>query len=159
MPALQNPQQFARIAAKGVLAGRLRDADSLPQPDAQAPPDGAPVLNRWNVPAGESASGLLFLSIDGNPRHGVLGLLRVGRAELLDAIEIFERQGFWLVMPDRARARLLASQLLVRSGAVDGPRSSITCTPDRRSVFFNTRRGGAVVTLVEQRKDGDAAPT
>lgn len=163
MQAPRIPEHFAPGAVgPGSYAGGLRDADwlqGLQPPGAGDPPAGTPVLHRWSVPAGDAAAGLLFLPLDGNPRHGVLGLLRAGRAELLDAIEILERQGRWLVMPGRARARLLASQLLARRGEASASRSSITGTPDRRYVFFNTLRDGGLVTLVERRKDGGVVLT
>lgn len=142
--------------------GRLRDADwlhELPPLGGGDQPGRTQVLHRWNIPAGASAAGLAFLPLDGNPRHGVLSLFLAGRSELHDAIEILERQGCWLVMPDSARARTLATSFPDRRRAVLMPRSSIAGTPDRRFVFFNALLEGGTVTLVGRRPDGGVAVT
>lgn len=140
---------------------RLRDADWRVEVEPAGGgdrPARTQVLYRWGIPAGESAAGLMFMPLDGNPRNGVLGLFLTGKSEAHDAIEIVERQGFWMVMPDRTRARLLASSVPEGSHAGIVHRSSIAGTPDRRFVFFNTMRDGGTVALVERRQDGGAAP-
>jgi len=116
-------------------------------------------LYRWTLSVGESAGGLVFEPLDGNPRHGVLALYLASRFELHGAIEILERQGRWLVMPDRARARMLAVNVPARRGAVLTPRSRMAGTPDRRFVFFNALLDGGTVTLVERRPEGGIAVT
>ncbi len=148
--------QTPGIAAAG-HAPRLRGADWLPLPEPTEggePPAGAQLLHRWRGASGACQPALVFLPLDGNPRHGALGLLSAHGVEGLDAIEILERQGRWLVMPERGRA-----QLLVRSALAAGApglirRSSIAATPDRRFVFFNTLREGDPLTLVERRQAG-----
>jgi len=150
-------------------AGRLRDADWAAQHQLRGggeQPARTQLLHRWNIPAGESAGALLFQPLDGNPRHGVLALYLSGGFELHGAIEILERQGGWLVMPDSVRARMLAAsssaidrRTIDRRSAVLMPRSRIAGTPDRRFVFFNTLLGGGTVTLVERRQDGGVAVT
>lgn len=139
--------------------GRLRDAGWLPSQGGGDQPVSAQILYRWRIPAGVSVAGLVFLPLDGNPRHGVLGLLHAGRPDFLDAVEILERQGRWLVMPDRSRARLLGNQLLARPGAALPLRPSAAATPDRRYVFFNALREGGTCAVVERRKDGGAVLT
>lgn len=154
-------------AGAGSLTGlgyvsRLRDADwrhELPPLDGSDQPGRTQVLYRWSIPAGASATGLAFLPLDGNPRHGVLALFLAKGSELHDAIEILERQGRWLVMPDSARARMLATSFPDRRSAVLAPRSGIAGTPDRRFAFFNTLLEGATVTLVERRQGGGAPLT
>lgn len=143
-------------------AGRLRDADwrqDLPPLGGGDRPGRTQVLHRWSLPAGAAAAGLAFLPLDGNPRHGVLALFLAQGSALHDAIEILERQGRWLVMPDSARARMLATSFPDRRSAVRMPRSGIAGTPDRRYAFFNTLRDGGTVTLVERRQGGGAALT
>lgn len=168
MPALPlRPDPAPGNAGSGALSGlgylgRLRDADwlhALPPLGGGDQPGRTQVLHRWNIPAGESAAGLAFLPLDGNPRHGVLALFVASRSELHDAIEILERQGRWLVMPDGARARMLATSFPDRRRAVLTPRANVAGTPDRRFVFFNDQRGGGTVTLVERRQDGGVVPT
>lgn len=139
--------------------GRLRDADWLPSQGGGDQPVSAQILYRWRIPAGVAVAGLVFLPLDGNPRHGVLGLLPAGRSDFLDAVEILERQGRWLVMPDPTRARLLGNQLLARPSAALPPRPSTAATPDRRYVFFNALREGGTCAVVERRKDGGTVLT
>jgi len=140
--------------------GRLRDAGWLPVfPGAEGlPPERTQVLHHWALSPGQRAAGLLFQPLDGNPRHGVLALV-ADEGELHGAIEILERQGRWLVMPDGLRARTLAVAALARSAGRTSPRSSIVGTPDRRFIFFNTLRNGGTATLVERRRDGGAVAT
>ena len=142
-------------------AGRLRDAGWAPAyPVQEAGRRGAEtrVLYRWNTPAEGPTGGLLFQSLDGNPRHGILALFLSGRHALHEAIEILERQGCWLVMPDRVRASKLAAGAFEGRGFV-APVSSIAGTPDRRFVFFNTLQERGMVALVERRKEGGDAAT
>lgn len=153
-PGLAGP---GSLAAPG-YDGRLRDADWRPS-QGGGHPVGAPILYRWRIPAGVSVAGMVFLPLDGNPRHGVLGLFPAGRPDFLDAVEILERQGRWLVMPDPRRARQLGNQLLARPGAAPAPRASTAATPDRRYVFFNALREGGTCAVVERRKDGGAVLT
>lgn len=137
-------------------AALLRDADwlALPAPGVGSePPGGAQLLHRWNVAVDGAMAGLLFLPLDGNPRHGLLGLLSAHSAEGLDAIEILERQGRWLVMPERGRALLLVRRALAAGTPVPMRRSGIAATPERRFIFFNTLRDGGIVTLVQRRQD------
>jgi hypothetical protein len=129
--------------------GRLRDADWA-APGTGAPSPRTQVLHRWSLPIGGCSTGLVFQPLDGNPRHGVLALYINGRSEAHGTIEILERQGRWLVMPERAGA-----SLPVRGSEA---RSNIAGTPDRRFIFFNTLRDGSVVTLVERRSDGGMPP-
>ena len=98
----------------------------------------------------------MFQPLDGNPRHGVLALF-VDEGELHGAIEIVERQGRWLVMPDSLRARTLAVAAMVQNGP--RLRSSIAGTPDRRFIFFNSAAEGGASTLVERRRDGGVPVT
>ena len=144
-----------------VEIGRLRDASCLPafQGD-EGPwrPGRTQLLHRWTLSPGQRAAGLLFQPLDGNPRHGVLALF-VDQGELHDAIEILERQGRWLVMPDSLRARTLAVAALARAGGRTALRSAIVGTPDRRFIFFNTQGDGGTATLVERRRDGGAVVT
>jgi hypothetical protein len=138
--------------------GHLRDADWAPRfslcgSDAKAAR--TEVLYRWRLPLGDSAGALTFQPLDGNPRHGVLALYVSGRLELHGAIEILERQGCWLVMPNSARAAMLAASAPISRGAMWVPRSSMAGTPDRRFVFFNTVLEGGTVTLVERRRNGE----
>lgn len=155
MQARSTPEQLEfGPAGAGPLCGS-RDADWMPEPPgllAGDSPAGVQLLHRWHLPVGESASGLVFWPLDGNPRHGVLGLLRSARPELADAIEILERQGRWLLMPDSRRARGYAQEALAARGLGMPPRSNITGTPDRRFVFFNALREGGTVVLVERRR-------
>lgn len=147
--------------AMGREAGRLRDAGWWPvfQGDQGLPQTGrTQVLHRWALSPGQRAAGLLFQPLDGNPRHGVLALF-VDQGELHGAIEILERQGCWLVMPDSLRARTLAVAALARAGGRTALRSSIVGTPDRRFIFFNTLHDGETATLVERRRDGGAVAT
>lgn len=147
--------------AMGREAGRLRDAgwwplfpggEALPQPGCTQ------VLHHWALSPGQRAAGLLFQPLDGNPRHGVLALF-VDEGELHGAIEILERQGRWLVVPDGLRARTLAVAAVARAGGRTTLRSSLVGTPDRRFIFFNTPRDGGTATLVERRRDGGIAAT
>lgn len=139
-------------------ASRLRDADWASQirlRGAGEQADRTEVLYRWRIPSGESAGALMFQSLDGNPRHGVLALYLSGRLAHHEAIEILERQGRWLVMPNRARASMLAASALDPRRAAQAPSSRIAGTPDRRFVFFNASLDGGTVALVERRRDGD----
>lgn len=149
----------AAMAAIGAL--RLRDADwqEAPLPAPEAPTQGAArLLHRWSQPAVAPVPGLQFVPHDGNPRHGVLMLLELASGELLDAIEILERQGQWVSMPQPARARLLAARALQQAGGSGLLRSRIAGTPDRRYVFFNTVCEQALLTWVERRRDGGGPP-
>jgi hypothetical protein len=85
--------------------------------------------------------------------------LFVDEGELYGAIEIVERQGRWLVMPDDLRARSLAVAAMAQAGPRGFLRSSIAGTLDRRFIFFNTLRDGATATMVERRRDGGIAVT
>jgi hypothetical protein len=159
MQARSTPEQLEFGPAGAGPLGGSRDADWMQgAPGLAAPlsPAGLQLLHRWHLPVGESASGLVFWPLDGNPRHGVLGLLRSARPELADAIEILERQGRWLVMPDSRRACGYAQEALTARGPGTPPRSNITGTPDRRFVFFNALREGGTVVLVERRR-GDVS--
>lgn len=144
----------------GLEGARLRDADWLPvfQSGEIQTQGRTQLLHHWTLGAEQRAAGLLFHPLDGNPRHGVLALF-VDGGELHGAIEILERQGRWLVMPDGVRARSLAVAALARAAWRTSPRSSIVGTPDRRFIFFNTQRDGTTVTLVERRRDGGAVIT
>lgn len=165
MPTLRSPQSLVPgFAGPGPYAGlgyggRLRDADWLPAQGGGDQPASTQILYRWNLPLGVSAAGLAFLPLDGNPRHGVLGLFVAGRADFLDAIETLERQGRWLVMPDSTRARMLGRSALAQPAASRTPRASMAATPDRRYVFFNALREGGTCTVVERRKDGGTVLT
>lgn len=155
---LPSPQVAGDAGASplvGLGSGRLRDAGWAPlfQSDrGLRSPGRTQVLHRWALATEQSAAGLVFQALDGNPRHGVLALF-VEQGELHGAIEILERQGRWLVMPDGLRARTLAVGALARSGGRMTPRSSIAGTPDRRFIFFNARLEGGTTTLVERRPD------
>ena len=145
----------------GLAPGRLRDAGWMPAfPPVHESADAirTQVLHDWALGAEQRAAGLMFQALDGNPRHGVLALF-VDQGELHGAIEILERQGRWLVMPDSLRARTLAVAAMARPGAQAVLRSSIAGTPDRRFIFFNTLSEGGLATLVERRRDGGAVPT
>ncbi|MBX9870443.1 MAG: hypothetical protein K2X75_00455 [Burkholderiaceae bacterium] len=147
------------LAALG--SGRLRDsgwAPVFPEEGHAVEPARTQVLHQWALSLEQQAAGLLFLPLDGNPRHGVLALF-VDEGELHGAIEIVERQGRWLVMPDDLRARSLAVAAMAQAGPRGFLRSSIAGTPDRRFIFFNTLRDGATATLVERRRDGGVAVT
>lgn len=113
-------------------------------------------LHCWPLVGDPRAVSLVFRALDGNPRHGVLVLLLGAGSELRGAIEILERQGRWLVMPDQRRARTLAVAALAGTTV---PRGAMAQTPDRRYVFFNTVQDGSVLTRVERRPDGDIAMT
>lgn len=160
-PTPREPGEAWPGPAMGREVGRLRDAgwgpafqgnEGLPQPGRTQ------VLHHWALSPGQRAAGLLFQPLDGNPRHGVLALF-VDQGELHDAIEILERQGRWLVMPDSLRARTLAVAAVARAGGRTALRSGIVGTPDRRFIFFNTLHDGETATLVERRRDGGAAAT
>lgn len=147
--------------AMGMEVGRLRDAGWMPAVrgnEGLSQPKRTQTLHQWVLNPEQRAAGLLFQPLDGNPRHGVLALF-LDQGELHGAIEILERQGRWLVMPDGLRARTLAVAALVRSGGRMTPRSSIVGTPDRRFIFFNTRFEGCTTTLVERRLDEGLAVT
>lgn len=160
-PTPREPGEASPGPAMGREAGRLRDAGWAPvfQGGEGLPsPERTQVLHHWALGPEQRAAGLLFQPLDGNPRHGVLALF-VDGGELHGAIEIVERQGRWLLMPDDLRARTLAVAAMARSGGPSSLRSSIVGTPDRRFVFFNTLRDGATATLVERRRDGGAVAT
>ena len=145
----------------GLVPGRMRDAGWMPAfqgSDGRAGAARPQLLHDWALGAEQRAAGLMFQALDGNPRHGVLALF-VDEGELHGAIEILERQGRWLVMPDSLRARTLAVAAMARPGVQAALRSSIAGTPDRRFIFFNSQREGGMVTLVERRRDGAPAPT
>lgn len=156
----REPGEAGAGALLGLGNGRLRDSGWMPAFEgAQAPADGrTQVLHQWALGPEQRAAGLMFQALDGNPRHGVLALF-VDQGELHGAIEILERQGRWLVMPDSVRARTLAVAAVARPGTQAALRSSIAGTPDRRFIFFNTLREGRMATLVERRRDGATAPT
>lgn len=140
----------------GLEVRRLRDADWLDSfPALPVSQERTQVLYHWTLGPDQNASGLLYQPLDGNPRHGVLSLF-VDQGELHGAIEIVERQGRWLVMPDDLRARTLAVAALARREGRPLLRSSIVGTPDRRFIFFNTLRDGGTATLVERRSAGGA---
>ncbi len=145
---------WAGVSAGLAHAGRLRDAGWLPLVPGRAEAALAlrsQVLHRWSLGAEGRATGLVFQPLDGNPRHGVLALYLAGCSEPQGAIEILERQGRWLVMPDGLRARALAAAAVMPG--------TTARTPDRRYVFFNTLQDGRVLTRVERRPDGDTALT
>ncbi len=152
-------------AGAGLLTGlgsvRLRDAGwgaAFPGNAGLPRPGRTQVLHHWSLSPEQRPAGLVFQSLDGNPRHGVLALF-VDQGELHGAIEILERQGRWLVMPDGLRARTQAVAALARSGGRMTPRSSIAGTPDRRFIFFNTHFEGSTRLLVERRPDEGLAVT
>lgn len=149
------------VPLAGLGTGRLRDsgwAPVFPEGASPAEPARTQVLHHWVLAPEQRAAGLLFQPLDGNPRHGVLALF-VDDGELHGAIEIVERQGRWLVMPDDLRARSLAVAAMAQAGPRGFLRSSIAGTPDRRFIFFNTLREGGTATLVERRRDGGVAVT
>lgn len=135
--------------------GRLRDADWARAWGAGIAQEGqaaTQLLHRWSVAEGASAAGLSFHPLDGNPRHGVLVLHGVSDQGPCSAIEILERQGRWLIMPDRARANQVL-RLLAQEPGAHTTRSAIAGTPDRRFVFFNSLQEGRLVTRIERRRD------
>ena len=145
----------------GLGSGRLRDSGWMPAfqgPEVMPAVARTQLLHPWALGAEQRAAGLLFQALDGNPRHGVLALF-VDEGELHGAIEILERQGRWVVMPDSLRARTLAVAAMASAGGQTALRSSIAGTPDRRFIFFNTRREGGTATLVERRRDDGITPT
>ncbi len=162
LPSSREPADAGPGPLAGLGAGRLRDAGWLPafqgDKDQAGTPERTQLLHHWALGAEQRAAGLLFQALDGNPRHGVLALF-VDQGELHGAIEILERQGRWLVMPDSLRARSLSVSAMARPGAQAALRSSIAGTPDRRFIFFNTLREGGMATLVERRREGGTAPT
>lgn len=117
------------------------------------------MVYRWRIPVGETAGALVFRPLDGNPRHGLLALYLTRGTGFHGAVEILERQGRWMVMPDTPRMVMVATMGADRDAAAYTPRSSITGTPDRRYVFFNTLLDGCTVTLVERRPDDSNALT
>lgn len=161
LPSPCESGEAGAIALAGLASGRLRDSGwmpAFPQVPSPAEPVRTQVLHPWRLAPEQRATGLLFQPLDGNPRHGVLALF-VDEGELHGAIEIVERQGRWLVMPDDLRARSLAVAAMAQAGPRGSLRSSIAGTPDRRFIFFNTLRDGATATLVERRRDGGVAVT
>lgn len=147
--------------AMGLESGRLRDAGWMPAlPGAAMPqqPGRAQQLHHWALSPGQRAAGLLFQPLDGNPRHGVLALF-VDQGEWQGAIEIVERQGRWLVMPDTVRARTLAVAALARAGGHSLPRPGIAATPDRRFIFFNIPGTDGTTSWVERRPEGGTVVT
>ncbi len=160
-PTPREPGEVRPGPAMGREAGRLRDAGWWPVfqgDEGPAQPGRTQVLHHWSLSPEQRAAGLLFQPLDSNPRHGVLALF-VDQGELHGAIEILERQGRWLVMPDDLRARTLAVAALARAGGRTSLRSSIVGTPDRRFIFFNTQGDGGTATLVERRRDGGTVVT
>jgi hypothetical protein len=151
--SFREPGDAANVALPALASGRLRDADWLPAEAAEdtTAAQRTQLLHRWGLASEQHATGLMFQPLDGNPRHGVLALF-VDEGELHGAIEIVERQGRWVVMPDSVRARTLAVAAMVQNGS--RMRSSIAGTPDRRFIFFNSAREGGTSTLVERRRDG-----
>lgn len=159
LPFPCEPGEAAAVPLAGPGASRLRDSGWVPvfADDAgQTEPARTQVLHHWALGPEQRAAGLLFQPLDGNPRHGVLALF-VDEGELHGAIEIVERQGRWLVMPDDLRARTLAVAAMAQAGPCGFLRSSIAGTPDRRFIFFNTLRDGSTATLVERRREGGVA--
>ena len=158
LPSHSESAEAGTVPLAGLGASRLRDSGWVPvfvDDPSQAEPARTQVLHHWLLAPEQRAAGLLFQPLDGNPRHGVLALF-VDDGELHGAIEIVERQGRWLVMPDDLRARSLA---MAQAGPRGFLRSSIAGTPDRRFIFFNTLRDGGTATLVERRRDGGVAVT
>jgi len=140
-PTPREPGEAWPGPAMGREVGRLRDAGWWPvfQGDEGLPQTGrTQVLYRWALSSGQRAAGLLFQPLDGNPRHGVLSLF-ADPGELHGAIEILERQGRWLVMPDSLRARTLAVAALARSGerTAGASSSSIPNTTAKRQPWSN----------------------
>ncbi|MEK9951096.1 MAG: hypothetical protein VW687_02900 [Curvibacter sp.] len=157
-PVAREPGEAGAGPLAALGTARLRDAGWLPgEEEGEAVPR-TQVLHAWTLAPEQRASGLLFQPLDGNPRHGVLALF-VDQGELQGAIEIVERQGRWLVMPDSLRARSLAVAAMAQPGSRTQLRSSIAGTPDRRFIFFNSVREGGTATLVERRRDGGIAVT
>jgi hypothetical protein len=161
-PCPSEPGDAAAWPHGGVGAARLRDADWVaPLSAGEALPRSShdtQLLYRWPLTPEQRATGLLFHPLDGNPRHGVLALF-VDGGELHGAIEVVERQGRWLIMPDGLRARTVAVAAMAQPGDRPVPQSSISGTPDRRFIFFNARVEGGTATLAERRRDGGIALT
>ncbi|MCZ8251566.1 MAG: hypothetical protein O9318_03755 [Hylemonella sp.] len=161
LPSHSESAEPGVVLLAGLGASRLRDSGWMPvfsDDTSQTESTRTQVLHHWLLGPEQRAAGLLFQPLDGNPRHGVLALF-VDDGELHGAIEIVERQGRWLVMPDDLRARSLAVAVMAQAGPRGFLRSSIAGTPDRRFIFFNTLRDGATATLVERRRDGGVAAT
>jgi hypothetical protein len=161
LPSFRESSDAGASPLAGLGTGRLRDsgwAPVFPEGANPAEPARTQVLHHWVLAPEQRAAGLLFQPLDGNPRHGVLALF-VDEGELHGAIEIVERQGRWLVMPDDLRARSLAVAAMAQADPRGFLRSSIAGTPDRRFIFFNTLRDGATATLVERRREGGVAVT
>ena len=159
LPSSREPGDAGGGPLTGLGSGRLRDSGWMPALPGTEVQLQTQLLHHWTLGVEQRATGLLFQALDGNPRHGVLALF-VDEGELHGAIEILERQGRWVVMPDSLRARTLAVAAMASAGGQAALRSSLAGTPDRRFIFFNTRReGGGTATLVERRRDGGAAPT
>ena len=161
LPSHSESAEAGTVPLAGLGASRLRDSGWVPvfaDDPSQTEPARTQVLHHWLLAPEQRAAGLLFQPLDGNPRHGVLALF-VDDGELHGAIEIVERQGRWLVMPDDLRARSLAVAAMAQAGPRGFLRSSIAGTPDRRFIFFNTLRDGGTATLVERRRDGGVAVT
>lgn len=161
LPSHSEAAEARAVPLAGLTASRLRDAGWVPvfADDArQTDPARTQVLQHWLLGPEQRATGLLFQPLDGNPRHGVLALF-VDEGELHGAIEVVERQGRWLVMPDGLRARSLAVAAMAQAGPRGFLHTCIAGTPDRRFIFFNTQREGGTATLVERRRDGGVAVT
>lgn len=160
-PTLQPGDAMLAQSAGVAYASGLRDADWLPEflpRSAEALCPRAQVLHRWSIPADAAVGGLDFLPLDGNPRHGVLSLFATDQQEIQAAIEILERQGRWMVMPESGRARMLAYSALARRCRAAASVVRQASTPDQRFVFFNARQDGGTVTLVERRQDAPPMP-
>jgi hypothetical protein len=161
LPSLYESGDAGAVPLAGLGTGRQRDSGWMPVfPEGVSPMASTrtQLLHHWALAPEQRAAGLFFEPLDGNPRHGVLALF-VDEGELHGAIEIVERQGRWLVMPDDLRARTLAVAAIAQPGPRGFLRSSIAGTPDRRFIFFNTTRDGTTATLVERRRDGGVAVT
>jgi len=159
MSSMPRDPSSAGAVMAALDAARLRDADWQDVPSPASEVRGvARLLHRWSRAAAVPVPGLQFVPHDGNPRHGVLLLLDWSKGELLEAIEILERQGQWVLMPQPARAHLLATRALQQAGGSGLLRSRIASTPDRRYVFFNTVCEQALLTWVERRRDGGGPP-
>lgn len=152
----REPADAGDLCAPVPVTGRLRDVDWISAVEGPHAAQRTQPLHRWALAAEQRATGLVFQPLDGNPRHGVLALF-VDDGELHGAIEIVERQGRWLVMPDSLRARTLAVAAMARNGV--RLRSSIAGTPDRRFIFFNSAHDGETTTLVERRPDAGVPPS